>query len=164
MTISRDSARQSHVPLKCNKCLGVCLPPVHLVFYPPDNQTGPLLSTSCTFCLINTPLRRPLRCSCLAWSLTRLSPFPLCLSLVFSPFSLNSFSVELVLCPFHCSLSALWFPAVYSRHQLTFSSVFRMTTNSGSSQPVSSFLSKTVQPPNLPTHAVDFINTQLQHS
>lgn len=70
-------------------------------------------------------------------------------------------SIELVLCPFRCSLSALWFPAVSSRHQLTFSSVFRMTTNSGSRQPVSASSSKSLQAPNLQTHALYFIKTLL---
>lgn len=104
-----------------------CVPPIH-VLAPFD------------FCFINTPLRQPL--------------IPPCLSVVFLDFLYashlssvpshsNSFSVKPVLCPFHCSLSALWFPAVSSRHQLTFSSVFGMTTNSGSRQPVSASSPKT---------------------
>lgn len=65
-----------------------------------------------------------------------------------TPHHSTPFAIEFVLRPLHCSPSALWFPAVSSWDQLTFASVFRMTTNSGSGQPVSASSPK---PYSLPT-------------
>lgn len=112
------------------------------------------------FCFISTPLSRPL---VLVAGLVCQLPFSVFLMPLacLESLSLNCFSIELVLCPFHCSLSALWFPAVSSRHQLTFSSVFRMTTNSSSRQPVSASSPKPSSLSTVQTHASDFVNALL---
>lgn len=127
-TLSLQSATSSWVYL--------FLPSIQL--FPPPRQPDSVppihVLAPFDFCFINTPLRQPLIPSCLS---VVFLDFLYASHLSSVPSHSNSFSVKPVLCPFHCSLSALWFPAVSSRHQLTFSSVFGMTTNSGSRQPVS---------------------------
>lgn len=126
--------------LKCNKCQCEFFPHFYSNLHPPDNQTGSSYLYSGAFgglFFINTPLKKgsPVL---VASSFCQL-PFSISFMLLtcLDSLSLKSFPAELVLCPFYSSVSALWFPAVSSRHQLTFSSVFRMTTNSGSRQTVS---------------------------
>lgn len=156
---AHDSAL-NHVCLKCNKCLEISLLLLHLVLYQTEKQTGSIPSTSLhSLGVALLTHNRDGLSRAYGWLSLSVS---FMLLTYLETFSLHFFSIELVPCPFCCSLSALWFPAVSSRHQLTFSSVFRMTTNLCSCQPFSASSPKPFQPPNLPTHAVHSINTLLR--